>query len=99
MQMTQEEKNGALVIRVEGSINTMTSLEFKDALLEALSANQQVVVDMEQTDMVSSSGLRVILLGVKTATSQQKQLIFKNFNEDIKEVFDMTGVGEFLTVN
>ncbi|MEG0702494.1 MAG: STAS domain-containing protein [Christensenella sp.] len=97
--MTQEEKNGALVIRVEGSINTMTSLEFKDALLEALSANQQVVVDMEQTDMVSSSGLRVILLGVKTATSQQKQLIFKNFNEDIKEVFDMTGVGEFLTVN
>ncbi len=99
MQMTQEEKNGALVIRVEGSINTMTSLEFKDALLEALSANQQVVVDMEQTDMVSSSGLRVILLGVKTATSQQKQLMFKNFNEDIKEVFDMTGVGEFLTVN
>ncbi|MEG0257473.1 MAG: STAS domain-containing protein [Christensenella sp.] len=97
--MTQEEKNGALVIRVEGSINTMTSLEFKDALLEALSANQQVVVDMEQTDMVSSSGLRVILLGVKTATSQQKQLMFKNFNEDIKEVFDMTGVGEFLTVN
>jgi len=47
---------------------------------------------------VSSAGLRVLLMGQKTATAKDASMTVVNVSEEIMEVLDMTGFTDMLTI-
>jgi anti-sigma B factor antagonist/stage II sporulation protein AA (anti-sigma F factor antagonist) len=47
---------------------------------------------------VSSAGLRVLLVGEKTAKSTGGKMILVNVSSEIQEVFEMTGFSDMLTI-
>ena len=54
-------------------------------------------MDFEKLEYISSAGLRVLLAAQKTM-NKQGNMVIKNVNDDIKEVFDITGFADILTI-
>lgn len=92
-------KNGAdLTLFVEGSINTQTAEEFRKAIEGNLDGVSHLVLDLAKVDYVSSAGLRVFLWAQNTFDEKKGSMVVKNVLPAVKEVFDMTGFNDLLTI-
>jgi anti-anti-sigma factor len=55
-----------------------------------------IELDFKQLVYVSSAGLRVLVLGEKTAKTKGGKLALLNVSPEIMEIFEMTGLSEVL---
>ena len=97
MKVHKTMENEKTILALEGRLDTTTSPTLQAELIPAFDIAETVYLDFEKLAYVSSAGLRVLLMGLKTAQSKGKALILKNVSKDIMEVFDMTGFTEMLT--
>lgn len=86
-----------LTVAVEGSIDTVTAPKLEEALDSRYDGVAELILDFASVDYVSSAGLRV-LMGADQKMSESGKLILKNVNEDVREVFEMTGFDELLNI-
>ena len=96
LNMNTDEK-GVLTISVEGSIDTLTAPDFEAKVLKALEGVSKLILDFTKVDYVSSAGLRTILL-LNEKLDEQGGMTIKNINEEVRDVFEMTGFDELLTI-
>ena len=87
-----------LVIALQGRLDTVTSVEFTDALAKEEIKEEKVIIDMKELEYISSAGLRALLALKKTLSSQNKELEIHNLNPVCQEVFKVTGFNNVLTV-
>jgi len=92
--ITEEE----IILLPAGSIDTVSTPEFQQAVLMALQKSNSVIVDMTDVTYVSSAGLRAFLIGQKTADAKKASFIIKNSNEMVLRVFDMSGFSKLLKI-
>ena len=58
---------------------------------------KELVFDFEKLEYVSSAGLRVLLSAQKTMNKQGSMKLIK-VRDEVKEIFDVTGFSDILTV-
>lgn len=91
------EKNGReLVFKLEGRLDTSTAPDFGTRVNDEVKDLDKLVIDLKDLEYVSSAGLRVILSALKMMKGGE--MIVRNVNSDIMEVFDMTGFSDLLTI-
>lgn len=73
-----------------GRIDTLSADDFRVALMEALKDYPNIIVDLSDCEYISSSGLRAFL-EAKKMIGDRGGFSITNANEDVMEVFDMTG--------
>lgn len=97
MEIIKNLDGTALTLALSGRLDTVTAPDL-EAELEA-SANDvtELVLDFENLDYISSAGLRVLLAAQKRMNKQGSMTV-KNVNADIKEVFEITGFCDILTI-
>lgn len=95
IQRTGNEKK--LAIALEGRLDTMTAPELEAALDGALEGVEELTFDFEKLDYISSAGLRV-LLSTQKAMNRQGVMKVLHANEMIREIFDVTGFSDILTI-
>ena len=97
--MTIEKKveGTTLTIALEGRLDTTTSPDLEDALSASLDGVAALVFDFAKLDYLSSAGLRV-LLSAQKRMNKQGSMKLVHVNDAVKEVFDITGFADFLTV-
>ncbi|MDL2205540.1 STAS domain-containing protein [Eubacteriales bacterium OttesenSCG-928-N13] len=90
--MNIEKTNGdALTLALSGRLDTTTAPLLQEALLPAFEENKNVVLDFEGIEYVSSAGLRVLLLGAKTAKAAGGSQTLVHVADEVQEVFELTG--------
>ena len=97
--MTIKKKmNGTeLEIALEGRLDTMTAPELEAELHQSLDGAQSLVLDFSKLDYISSAGLRVLLSAHK-AMSGKGGMKVTHVNEIVREVFEVTGFADILTI-
>ena len=97
--MTIEKNlNGTeLTVAIVGRLDTTTAPELEAALNDSMSGVTKLVLDFASLEYLSSAGLRVLLQAQKTMNKQGEMLI-RNVNESINEVFEVTGFIDILTI-
>lgn len=85
-------------IIVEGRIDTNTSPQFQQAILNTFQKDSNVVIDFLNVPYISSAGLRALLIGQKTATSKGGTMKLTNVGENVKDVLAMSGFDTILTL-
>ena len=85
-------------LEIEGRVDTMTSPQLQQAVLQAFQSAKKVVLDFERVTYISSAGLRVLLIGQKTAQSKQMSMVLKNVGQTVKNVLDMVGFTSVMTI-
>ena len=84
--------NNGLRASLEGRFDTVSASQCKDDFQPLIeNADKQIVIDCSKLDYISSSGLRVFLTIRKAVEAMGGKLIVEHINDEIHNVFSITG--------
>lgn len=76
---------------VEGRLDTSTSEEAEQIFMMAAERYETVVLNLEKMEYISSAGLRALKRLHISMKKKEGEMILKNVNRLVMEVFEMTG--------
>ena len=86
------EQNNELVAQFEGRLDTAAAPQTEKELAPlADCAGKNIVLDCNALEYISSSGLRLFLSVLKGAKAKGSHVYITGMNDDIRNVFNMTG--------
>lgn len=97
MNITTNKENNKLTVALEGRLDTTTAPELETALQAVDEGITELILDFNGLAYVSSAGLRILLTTQKKMNKQGKMII-RNVCDDIKEIFEITGFLDILTL-
>ena len=80
------------VVSVAGEIDLSTAPQFRDRLIAAIADNPQIVVDLTAVDFIDSTGLGVLLGGLKRVTAQDGRIEVVCPDTPVRKIFEVTGL-------
>ncbi|MBR5394148.1 MAG: STAS domain-containing protein [Bacteroidaceae bacterium] len=87
-----EETEGRYVAILEGEMDTAAAVEAEEVLKPLYEAGgKDVVIDCTGLEYIASSGLRILLSILKGAKTSGSRVVLRGVNDDIKNVFKLTG--------
>ena len=97
--MTIEKNlNGTeLNLKIIGRLDTVTAPQLEAEFKQSIDGVDKLVFDFAELEYLSSAGLRVILAAQKVM-NKQGEMIIRNVNETINEIFEVTGFIDILTI-
>ena len=94
----QKNLNGTeLTVTITGRLDTTTAPQLEAEFKQSINGIEKLVLDFANLEYLSSAGLRVLLQAQKTM-NKQGEMIIKNVNDTINEIFEVTGFIDILTV-
>ena len=90
-------ENGTAVFKLEGRLDTVTAPEFESELINTLDGAENLVLDFEKLDYISSAGLRVLLTTQKKM-QQKGTMKLLHVCDAILDIFEVTGFTSILNI-
>lgn len=92
MNTVINEQEGNYIVSLEGELDTAHALEVEEAMkpLHEVSG-KDITIDCTKLEYIASSGLRILLGLLKSAKAKGNKVVLKNLNDEIRDVFKMTG--------
>ncbi len=92
MKTTINEQDNLIVAVLEGELDTAAAQDVENALQPLFTADgRDILFDCSRLDYIASSGLRIMLSILKSAKATGRKVVLKDVNDDIKNVFKLTG--------
>jgi anti-anti-sigma factor len=92
MNTTIIEKDGKYTVTLVGELDTAQALEFDEAMKPLHDVTEkEIIIECTELEYIASSGLRILLGLLKNAKARGNNVVLKNLNDEIKDVFKMTG--------
>ena len=99
MDVKFNKQDSTLTVAISGNIDTVTAPELDTKLQENLSGIKDLILDFAAVDYISSAGLRVILMANQQLEDADGTMTIKNANDDVRDVFEMTGFDSLLNLD
>lgn len=92
MVATIQQLEGQYLATLKGELNTATALEVEEIFKPLYKSDgRDVTIDCTELEYIASSGLRILISILKGAKANGSKVVLKNLNDDIKNVFKLTG--------
>ena len=99
MIVTIKEQDGKTMVILDGRIDSTNANQFQDDLAPLMDGEHpDIDIDCTKMTYTSSQGLRVFLLLQKSVVSRDGKMVLRNMNPRVKEVFDITGFSNIITI-
>ena len=93
-----EIKNGnALTLALDGRLDTMTAPKLDETLKNLPEDVNELTLDFEKLEYISSAGLRVLLSAQKKMQAKGGMKVL-HVNEIVMEIFEVTGFCDILSI-
>jgi anti-anti-sigma factor len=87
-----EETDSKYIATLAGELDTAAAIEAEEVLKPLYESNgKEVIIECADLEYIASSGLRILLSILKSAKAAGSKVTMRNVNEDIKNVFKLTG--------
>ena len=97
MTITRTQNASSLTLAVAGRLETLTAPELEKVVKEELAGVTELIFDLTALEYISSAGLRVLLAAQKIMNAQGTMKVVGT-SEIVREVFDITGFSDILTI-
>ena len=97
MTIQKNREADTLTVAIEGRLDTTTAPQLEEELNASIDGVKELVLDLVDLAYVSSAGLRVLLSAQKTM-NKQGSMVIKNANEEVMEIFEVTGFIDILNI-
>ena len=96
MQIKVLEAAPVTIVEVMGRIDTTTSVDFEKQIVDVLNTNgNDITLNCEGLEYISSSGLRALLVLAKTANSMRKKVTLSGTTPMVKKVITVSHFDAF----
>src|SRR5262245_53634914 len=94
------ERNGYAILSVRGEVDVYTAPKFRERLIELVSEGKhRIVVDLEGVEFLDSTGLGVLVGGLKRLRSHDGDLLLVCTQSRILKVFEITGLTKVFAIH
>lgn len=97
MEIVKNQNGTELTIQVIGRLDTTTAPQLEAELRQSIGDTTSLKFDFAGLEYLSSAGLRV-LLSAQKVMNKQGEMVIKNVNDTIMEIFEITGFQDILTI-
>ena len=97
MTIEKKENGKELTLTLSGRLDTTTAPQLEAELKQNISDVEKLILDFVSLEYLSSAGLRVLLAAQKVM-NKQGEMIIRNVNETIADIFEVTGFSDVLTI-
>jgi anti-anti-sigma factor len=99
MDVKITDESGVILLEPAGAIDTRSSIEFERKVLEALeSPSRRFAVDFGHVDLITSAGIRVLVMLAQRLRALDGRLVLCGFNEQIQTVFEIAGLAQHFQI-
>jgi len=99
MEITVRDEGDVKVVMLQGKLDTNTTPATESEINALLDAGaSKLVINFEQLDYISSTGLRLLLATAKRLKGSGGDLKVCSLNEMASEVFEISGFSSILNV-
>ena len=100
LEVETEERDGATVLSLRGEIDVYTAPRLRQAIVDLVDAgSSRLVVDMEKVDFLDSTGLGVLVEGLKRVKNRNGTLSIVATQDKILKIFDITGLNKAFAIH
>lgn len=99
MEVTINTNEGKTFVKLKGRVDTTNAEQFYNDLNPLMVGDApDIDIDCEGLTYTSSQGLRMILMLQKSVVERGGKLVMRNMHPLVKEVFDITGFSNIITI-
>lgn len=99
LEIPETDVQGWTLVAASGEIDVATAPALRDRLNELVDAgSHRIVVDLEDVDFIDSTGLGVLVGGLRRARSEEGELRLVCTNARLLKVFEATGLHQVFTI-
>lgn len=97
MEIIKTLNENELTLTLKGELNSANYKGLEDIISTSLKGITKLVFDFKELTYISSAGLRILLISKKIMNSQGEMIVL-NVNEQIMEIFEITGFKDILNL-
>lgn len=97
MNIEKTINGNEMTVALSGRLDTTTASLLEAELKKNIAGIEKLIFDFAELEYLSSASLRVLLAAQKVM-NKQGEMIVKNVNETISEIFEVTGFADILTI-
>ena len=97
MTIKKSIEGSKMTVALVGKLDSKTSPVLEAELRAAIPGITELIMDFAELSYISSAGMRVLLSAHKTM-EMQGRMVVRNVNEEIDEVFEITGFCDKLNI-
>jgi anti-sigma B factor antagonist len=98
MRVSAEQVGQAWILAVTGEVDIFTAPQLDAPLQEKLAEGNDVVVDLSAVEFLDSSGLGILVKGIKTARQHGGSLRLVITSRRVARPFEVTGLSASLPI-
>ena len=97
MEIKKEMDGDTAVVYVSGEVDSANVSDFEEGLLAATEGEEKVTIDLTDFEYISSTGLRVLLM-MQKKYGRGDALSIRNVNDEVMDIFNVTGFTKLLHI-
>lgn len=98
MNIIKKQTGTTMEITLDDRLDSTTAPELEKEIKDQLSSITELTVDFGGVEYISSAGIRVMLMAYR-GLHHGGTMKVKNANELVREVFEVTGFSDFVTLD
>ena len=99
MEVIIEKTPTKTLVTLNGRVDTTNAEQFQQDLSPLMEGDfPNIDIDCNGLTYTSSQGLRVFLMLQKSVMARHGTMVMRNMNPRVKEVFDITGFSNIITI-
>lgn len=100
LTLTTHQTDGRTVVVVGGEIDVYTAPKLRDKISELVGAgNHSLLVDLEQVEFLDSTGLGVLVGGLKKVRAEDGSMALICSQDRLLKIFRITGLAKVFTIH
>ena len=98
METRRTEDGTKIILNVTGEIDGTNVGDFESEIKRAVEDSEQLIVDLDGLEYVSSAGLRVFLMAQKQVKQNGHDMVITNVCDDVMDIFKVTDFVKLLNI-
>jgi anti-sigma B factor antagonist len=100
LELETTQRDGVAVLSLRGEIDVYTAPRMRQAIVDLVDAgSRNIVIDMEKVDFLDSTGLGVLVEGLKRVRTRGGSLSLVVTQDKIVKIFDITGLNKAFPIH
>lgn len=99
MNVTITNQDNKTLVVLDGRLDTSNADQFQQDIAPLMEGDKpDIDIDCTAMSYTSSQGLRLFLMLQKSVMTRGGKMVMRNMNPQVKEVFDITGFSNIITI-
>jgi anti-sigma B factor antagonist len=98
-EIIEEEKNGVVILRVNGELDALVAPQLKDRLIKLIELDKKsFIIDFEGLVHINSLAMGILRGRLKEIREKNGDIKLINLNNHITTIFEMVGLDEIFDI-